>query len=177
MEKKRAMNILNSRSMIKLGSTKNVPVTNVSFEKPDGSQFVWESGDSEGEPYAIANFNMINKDGYKKAQKLFDLERYQDACNTNLSARVTLEQGRALQESMFATVIGRKTLLQPTDIDGNHLTDDDGNLLDKQEGIVVGKCVPNQAPDASETKASFEFGEEEDTEGAPTADRREATTA
>lgn len=170
IDKRTAMNILKSRTIIGLGVTKNVQVTNVSFANTDGTPFAWEEGSSSaGEPYAIANFNAINAYGKAQAQVHFANGDYQEACNTNLSARVSLEKGRQLQEAMYASVVGEKRTIELKDPESGELTGDTA------ETILVNKCFPNMAKDASESKAEFDFGEEADMAGAPTADRQTAT--
>lgn len=168
MDKETALNILKSRTLIKAGVTKNVSVTNVSFENGQtGKPFVWESGSSKGERYAIANFNAVNEYGQAEAIARFKAEDYQGAVNTNLSARVSLENGRKLQEAMYATLDARLTDVErkQRDEDGNVVMDENGEPLLEldsngdpiiDQAVLIAKCVANEAVDASETKASFD---------------------
>ena len=185
MDKATALSILKSRAMINVGVTKNVAVTNVSFVNGvTNKPFIWDSGSSKGEPYAIANFNAINEYGHKEAIRLFKEGKLQEAVNTNLTARVTLEKGRALQQAMFASVVAELTDVERKlrDEEGNVVFDEDGEpqyeldsdgeiIIDK--AVLIRKCIPNEAIDASETKLSFDELEEEveetvDAGGAPT---------
>lgn len=124
---------------------KNVAVTNVSFTDQDGEPWKWEddsTGSSAGQPYAIANFNLINAYGKKKAIEHYKAEEWQESCNTNLSMRVTPEVGRELRESMFATVV----------TDYRTVTDDDGKDV---EALLVVKAIANTPKSASDKKADF----------------------
>lgn len=153
MKRSQAMNILSSRAVLGVGVYKNVPVTNVSFTNENGDPFVWESGDNEGEPYAIANINAMNEYGKQKAQELFTEGEYQLACNTNLSARVSIEKGRQLVNSLVATV---KTELREIDV-----KDENGEPTGETEmAVLIAKIVPAEAIDFSSKKAEFDFGEE-----------------
>lgn len=171
MDKDTALNILKSRVLIGLGVTKNVLVTNVSFKDTDGKPFIWENGSSKGEPYAIVNFNAVNDYGANRALELFKEGKYQEACNTNLSTRVTLELGAELQEAMYASVVGTPAMVQPRDEDGEPLEDEDGNIVDEVETILINKCMPNIAKEASKSKAFdpdvFADIDDDDTAGAP----------
>ena len=165
MEKKTAINILKGRAVLGIGVTKNVPVTNVSFKDAEGQPFVWESGDSEGEPYAIANINAMNHYGKQQAELMFANGDYQEACNTNLSARVSLEKGRQLNNALLATV-----QTEEREID---VKDDNGETTGETEmAILIGKIVPNEADDFASKKVEFDFGSEDDTNGMPQTTRR-----
>lgn len=112
-----ARNIILGRKAIQLGVMKDVPVTNVSFEKEPGVPFQDENW-ADGEPYAVANFNLHNDYKKNEAKRLFGEGEYAEACNQNLSARVSLKVGRELKEAMFATVVGEMRTIELKDEDG-----------------------------------------------------------
>lgn len=165
MTRKTAMNILQSRAVVSKPTViSNVEVTNVSFTDQEGQPFVWEdTSESAGEPYAIANFNLMNTYGKEQAQSDFSEGNYQDACNHNLSARVSLEKGRELVNSLIATV---KVDYREIDV-----KDDNGEPTgETEQALLIAKVVPSKAPSANDLKMSdFDFGTEEDNSGAPQA--------
>lgn len=143
IDKQAAASILQSRALITEGVIKNVPVTNVSFTDPKtNGPFQWEEGTSSaGQPYAIANFAIINDYGKAKAIEHFTNGDYQEAVNTNLSFRVTPEMGEALQEAMFASVVGA----------WRTVTDEETE--EDVETILIKKVVPNKAKSFKDNKA------------------------
>lgn len=156
MDKSTARNILNSRVLIDdIGTVKNVQVTNVSFKDENGEPFKWEedtTGSSAGEPYAIANFNAMNAYGRKKAIEQVKAGEYQEACNNNLSLRVTPELGQELREAMFATIVaGYREVTDPE-------TDE------KVQALLITKAVPLTPKSASDKRLNFDeaFGIEEE---------------
>ena len=160
MTKETCINILKNRVLASKESVINhVAVTNVSFVDEEGQPFVWEEdGPSAGEQYAIANFNLINQYGKTKAMELFKAGEYQEACNTNLSLRVTPELGKELQNAMYANV----------DVKLRTVHDDDDNEV---EALLVAKARPDGGIDASDSKAFsadvFSTVEEKQEEGMP----------
>ncbi len=153
-----ATNILKTRALLGTGVTKDVPVTNVSFIDPKTQQpFEWEEDTSSaGQPYAIANFAIVNSYGKDKAIALFKEGNYADAVNTNLSLRVTPKLGKQLQEAMFATVVGAKRTV----------ADDDGNDV---ETILIKKAAPMAAKSFEESMAfgADVFADPAEDSGAP----------
>ena len=164
MDRDTARNILNSRAIIKDEcTTKNVAITNVSFTDADGEVWKWDEeseGSSAGEPYAIVNFNACNPFGLKKAKELARAGEYQDACNNNLTLRVTPELGQELKESMFATVVTRLREIEDPD-------DEDKTVM----ALFITKAVPNIAKTIE--RANFDdIFEDEDGEGIRTEEER-----
>src|SRR5690606_15990878 len=112
----------------------HVGVTNVSFTDEDGEPFVWdEDSPSAGQPYAIANFNIVNKYGRDKALELFKEGEYQESANQKLSARVTPELGLQLRESMYASLDMKERMV-------NSIPGDDTS--EKVPALMINRVVP-----------------------------------
>lgn len=173
MTRKTAMNILSKRAVLGVTAVDDVQITNVSFEDENGNPFTWEEGsESEGEPYAIVNVNAMNEYGKAKAQKLFSEGKYQEACNQNLSARVSIKQGRELANAFSCSV---KTELREVKV-----KDEDGEPTGETEmAVLIAKIKPTHNKSADDFRMKdFDFGEEEDdtSEGAPEPQRSTVTT-
>ena len=168
MKRSTAINILKNRGLLTRGATQDVPVTNVSFVNAEGQPFVWEEGDNKGEPYAIVNFNAFNAYGKKQAEELFAQGEFQEACNTNLSARVPVKKGKELNNALYATVV-----MDEREID---VKDENGEPTgEKEMALLPTKVVPKQLDSFADKKVEFNFGEtEEDNSNVPTGGRETA---
>lgn len=138
IDKETCINILKGRVLADSERViKHVQVTNVSFVDENDEPFEWEEGSSsEGEPYAIANFNIVNKYGMNKALELFKDGEFQEACNQNLSARVTPEMGQALRESIYANLDIKERMVRENSEDENS---------EKVPALLIGKVIPEVA--------------------------------
>lgn len=96
-----AERILMSNRIVTVGINTNVRVSNISYKDKEGNPFLWEETE---EPYAIANFQAMNEYGAEQAEALFAEEKYDEAVNTNLSARISYEVAEELAKTMRASL-------------------------------------------------------------------------
>lgn len=86
-----AKRILSSRIVVNTpGKVENVKITNISEEV-----FNWENSNDE---YVIANTNLMNTYLQKEAQELYKQGKYQEACNKNLTVRLSLKEAEKLMK-------------------------------------------------------------------------------
>jgi hypothetical protein len=116
MTKETAINILESYHICDEAGVpfKGIEITNISTHDSDGLPFEWEE---TGEPYAIVNLNAMNEYGANRASQQLEDEEYQDACNNNLSLRVTLEEAENLSKGMLGTLVLREAEVSNEDGD------------------------------------------------------------
>lgn len=120
---------------------KGVEITNISYTNKEGKPFTYTES---GQEYAVVNVNAQSE--YKRKEALMHLMagEYQEACNTNISVNVTLDEleKTPLQKGMRGTLRVREV----------ELTDEEGNLTG-EKGIFGKSFIPQEAVKA----ATFDF--------------------
>lgn len=136
-----ARHIILGRKILEHGILRNVEVLSVSFIDKEIGMPYEDDNWNDGKPFAIVDFNAVNRHGFEKAKELFAKAKLSEdefkkkmllneACNIKLNAIVDVKLGKQIAEMGIANIYGETKVM----------TNSENETI---ETIIIRKCEPS----------------------------------